>query len=83
MRSVGSVESERLDGIQWYVRMSVVICRLISDQPPIPSRVSISRTAGLPNLYTLEVEDGRVYAMYPGSQVQHIRPLVRLAPHAD
>jgi hypothetical protein len=78
MRSVGYVESERLDGIPWYGRISVVDCRLISDQPPIPSRVSISRTAGLPNLYTLEVKDERVYAMYPGSQVQHIRPSVRL-----
>jgi hypothetical protein len=82
MRSVGYVESERLDGIQWYDRISAVDCRLISDQPPIPSRVSISRTSGLPNLYTLEVGEGRVYAMYPGSQVQHIRPLVRPAtPH--
>jgi hypothetical protein len=46
---------------------------LMEDNPPVPSKVSVSKTAGIPTLYTLQVEDGRVYAMYSGSQVQNLK----------
>ena len=51
---------------------------LMTDNPPVPSKISVSKTAGIPTLYTLQVEDGMVFAMYSGSQVQNLKPVVCL-----
>jgi hypothetical protein len=63
--------------IGWISRVSEIAMGrksvLMEDNPPVPSKVSVSKTAGIPTLYTLQVEDGRVYAMYSGSQVQNLR----------
>jgi len=50
----------------------------MTDNPPVPSKISVSKTAGIPTLHTLQVEDGMVFAMYSGSQVQNLKPVVCL-----
>jgi len=50
------------------------------DNPPVPTKIALHKTAGIPTLYTLQVDNGRVYAMYSGSQVQNLRNNVRSLP---
>lgn len=49
----------------------------MKENPPMPTKIAVHKTAGIPTLYTLQVDNGRVYATYSGSQVQNLRNNVR------
>lgn len=49
-------------------------CRLTEGRVPVPQEITATLVSGLPVAYSLLMDDGRAFVMYPSQQLEQFRP---------